>query len=197
MSEDNSDDVGGVIRPERPGDRHHRGREFRRARRIRSLSVCRVTARDPGADEELHWIIEHERQQNRTDRRAGDLDVIVGSVRPLHAGGCDVQGLPRKAQALIAYLAMQPDRRVPREVVADLLWTRSGPEQVRHSLRQLLVVLRRTPAGDLVRVSADAIWIEAGTVVVDTLALESALSAGDDVALSRFLLRTRRTGQSN
>ena len=62
----------------------------------------------------------------------------------LRADGCEVTGLPRKAQALLAFLALQPDRKIPREIVADLLWTHSGPDQARHSLRQTLVALRKT-----------------------------------------------------
>jgi DNA-binding SARP family transcriptional activator/tetratricopeptide (TPR) repeat protein len=102
----------------------------------------------------------------------------------LRVGGCDVTGLPRKAQALIAFLAMQPGRRVSREVVADLLWTQSGPDQARHSLRQMLVVLRRTPAGDLIQANADELWIEAGTVTVDALALEACLADPDGATVS-------------
>jgi DNA-binding SARP family transcriptional activator/tetratricopeptide (TPR) repeat protein len=102
----------------------------------------------------------------------------------LRVGDCDVTGLPRKAQALIAFLAMQPGRRVSREVVADLLWTQSGADQARHSLRQMLVVLRRTPAGDLVRADADELWIESGTVTVDALALEKRLAETHGAVLS-------------
>lgn len=102
----------------------------------------------------------------------------------MRVSGCDVGGLPRKAQAFVVYLAMQPGRRVPREVIADLLWTQSGPEQARHSLRQMLSVLRRTPFGDLLRSSADALWIEAGAIAVDALTLESGLAAIDERELS-------------
>ena len=109
----------------------------------------------------------------------------------LRVAGCEVVGLPRKAQALIAFLAMQPDRRVPREAVADLLWTRSGPEQARHSLRQMLVVLRRTPAGDLIRANADALWIEAGAFAVDVLALEAGLTSTEPKTLSYCASRYR------
>ena len=103
----------------------------------------------------------------------------------LRVAGREVMDLPRKGQALLAFLAMQPDRRVSRELVADLLWTQSGEEQARHSLRQLLVVLRRTPARDVIRTSADKVWIDGTSIEVDALALEADSRAGDPEALLR------------
>jgi DNA-binding SARP family transcriptional activator len=60
--------------------------------------------------------------------------------------GRELYQLPRKADALLALLALQPGRPVARETVADFLWTDRGPEQARHSLRQTLLVLRRSMA---------------------------------------------------
>jgi DNA-binding SARP family transcriptional activator/TolB-like protein/Tfp pilus assembly protein PilF len=108
---------------------------------------------------------------------------VLGSFA-IRVGGCDIGALPRKAQAFIAYLAMQPGRQVPREIVADLLWTHSGPEQARHSVRQMLMVLRRTPFGDLLRSSADALWIEPGAITVDAMTMEAGLAASDAEELS-------------
>lgn len=67
----------------------------------------------------------------------------------LSVAGHEVTSLPRKAQALLAYLALRNGRRITRETVSDLLWTDRGAEQARHSLRQTLLVLRRAlrPAG--------------------------------------------------
>lgn len=67
---------------------------------------------------------------------------VLGGFR-LTVAGRDVTSLPRKAQALLAYLAMQDGRPVTRESVSDLLWTDRGADQARHSLRQTLLVLRR------------------------------------------------------
>jgi DNA-binding SARP family transcriptional activator/Tfp pilus assembly protein PilF/TolB-like protein len=109
---------------------------------------------------------------------------VLGSFA-LHIDGREVTRLPRKAQALLTYLALQPDRRASREALADLLWTESGPGQSRHSLRQLLVALRRTPAGGLLRIDGDKLWIRSGAVVVDALALEAGLTDGSPDALAR------------
>ena len=109
----------------------------------------------------------------------------------LRANGCAIVDLPRKAQALVAFLAVQPDRKIPREVVADLLWTRSGPDQARHSLRQTLVALRKTRAANLVSANADALWIEAGAIEVDVRVLETGLADADAIALSDSASRYR------
>lgn len=52
--------------------------------------------------------------------------------------------LPRKARALMAYLAAQDGRPVSRERLSDLLWPYQGSDQARHSLRNCLLELRKT-----------------------------------------------------
>ncbi len=51
--------------------------------------------------------------------------------------------LPRKARALMAYLAAQGGRQISRERLSDLLWPYQGSEQARHSLRNCLLELRK------------------------------------------------------
>jgi DNA-binding SARP family transcriptional activator/TolB-like protein/Tfp pilus assembly protein PilF len=51
--------------------------------------------------------------------------------------------LPRKARALMAYLAAQAGRPMSRERLSDLLWPYQGSEQARHSLRNCLLELRK------------------------------------------------------
>ncbi len=51
--------------------------------------------------------------------------------------------VPRKARALMAYLAAQGGRPVSRERLSDLLWPYQGSDQARHSLRNCLLELRK------------------------------------------------------
>src|SRR5207245_3917226 len=51
--------------------------------------------------------------------------------------------IPKKARALLAYLAAQWGQAVSRERLADLLWPYQGSEQARHSLRNCLLELRK------------------------------------------------------
>jgi len=71
---------------------------------------------------------------------------LLGGFR-LTVAGRTVTSLPRKAEALLAYLAMQDGRPVTRESAADLLWTNRGAEQARNSLRETLRVVRRDVGG--------------------------------------------------
>lgn len=57
--------------------------------------------------------------------------------------------LPRKTQGLLAFLALQHGRPVPREQLATLLWGNSATEQARQSLRQCLAALRNTLGAEL------------------------------------------------
>ena len=52
--------------------------------------------------------------------------------------------LPRKGQALLAYLCRRPGRTAPRETLVGLLWSDSAEEQARASLRQTLSVVKRS-----------------------------------------------------
>ena len=49
----------------------------------------------------------------------------------------------KKSQALLAYLAIKPGQHVSREKLAGLLWSSTGPDQARQSLRQTLSSVRK------------------------------------------------------
>jgi DNA-binding SARP family transcriptional activator/TolB-like protein len=51
--------------------------------------------------------------------------------------------VPKKARALLAFLAAQMGQPASRERLADLLWPYQGSEQARHSLRNCLLELRK------------------------------------------------------
>jgi DNA-binding SARP family transcriptional activator len=107
--------------------------------------------------------------------------------------GRDVRRLPRKAQALVALLALQQGRPMTREAIADTLWTRSGPEQARQSLRQIVLVLRRELGRDLVRIEADLMAIAVGRLSVDALEFQTCAASveRDDLARCAELYRGR------
>ena len=56
--------------------------------------------------------------------------------------------VPKKARALLAYLAAQGGQAISRERLADLLWPYQGSEQARHSLRNCLLELRKALGPD-------------------------------------------------
>lgn len=62
----------------------------------------------------------------------------------------------RKNQALLAYLALYPERRHARERLIDLLWSGGDSDHGRNSLRQALTALRR----DLAAIDPSPILVE-------------------------------------
>ena len=94
----------------------------------------------------------------------------------------------KKAQALLAFLALAPGQRCARERLAGLLWSDTPDEQARNSLRQTLFAIRsalgrtssRYLAGD-----AASVWLESSAVDVDVLAFERLISQASDGALER------------
>ena len=69
----------------------------------------------------------------------------IGILGPLTIAreGSPIGHLPRKARALVGYLAAHSGRAASRELLADLLWPHQAPGQARHSLRTCLLQLRR------------------------------------------------------
>ncbi|HEV8673524.1 MAG TPA: cyclase, partial [Methylomirabilota bacterium] len=89
----------------------------------------------------------------------------------------------RKAQALLAYLALPAGQAHPRDKLATLLWGESAEGPARTSLRQALFALRRAlPAGG-VRVEGDAVALDPATVEVDVAAFERGIAEGTPAAL--------------
>jgi TolB-like protein/DNA-binding SARP family transcriptional activator len=92
--------------------------------------------------------------------------------------------LPRKAQALLALLALR-DRPISRERAADLLWTRSGADEARHSLRQTLWVLNREAGGDLISTGDGGLWLDHASFVSDAAEFVALAKAADRETLFR------------
>ena len=68
---------------------------------------------------------------------------LLGTFEASEASG-DAISLPtRKAEALLAYLAMAPGRAHPREALYNLLWSDRSDEQARNSLRHALSALKK------------------------------------------------------
>jgi DNA-binding SARP family transcriptional activator/TolB-like protein len=76
------------------------------------------------------------------------MALLIGLLGPpvIEIGDRRLGKVPRKARALLAYLAVQGGRPVSRERLADLLWPYQGSDQARHSLRNCLLELRKALA---------------------------------------------------
>jgi DNA-binding SARP family transcriptional activator/TolB-like protein/Tfp pilus assembly protein PilF len=77
------------------------------------------------------------------------LSIGILGLLVIERDDCRLGKVPKKARALLGYLAAQGGQAVSRERLADLLWPYQGSEQARHSLRNCLLELRKTlgPSG--------------------------------------------------
>lgn len=105
---------------------------------------------------------------------------ILGGFAVRTVDGVAIDLPTRKAQALIAYLALSGAATHTREKLATLLWNASGPEQARQSLRQTLFTLRKAFGETLnpVTLENDAVTIDASRLTVDALEFERLAAAG-------------------
>jgi DNA-binding SARP family transcriptional activator/TolB-like protein len=73
------------------------------------------------------------------------MALSIGVLGPLVIESQDggLGKMPKKARALLGFLAAQRGQAVSRERLADLLWPYQGSEQARHSLRNCLLELRK------------------------------------------------------
>ncbi|HEX3582277.1 MAG TPA: BTAD domain-containing putative transcriptional regulator [Thermoanaerobaculia bacterium] len=95
----------------------------------------------------------------------------------------------KKSQALLAYLAVKPSQHVSRDKMANLLWSSTGPEQARQSLRQLLSTLRKelstiSPDQKLLIEESDFLGVDGTIIVADVAELEVLLATGTEEALA-------------
>ncbi len=94
----------------------------------------------------------------------------------------------RKAQALLAFLALPPGKSQSREMLAGLLWSDRGDTQARASLRHALAELRKTlgDAGSSSLIAGRAaVSLDSETVSVDVAEFERLIGDGTPAALER------------
>lgn len=101
-----------------------------------------------------------------------------------------------KSLALLAYLALSPGQRAPRQHLAELLWPGVGQGPQQHCLRQCLYRLRQATSGSpLIRSDGHEILGGPG-VRFDFLEGEAALAVGDYERAERLLRRDFLEGLS-
>ncbi len=93
----------------------------------------------------------------------------------------------RKAEVLLAFLALAPAIRHPRERLINLLWSDRSDEQARNSLRQALSSIRKSlgEIADLVlQIDRTTVSLNAEMIEVDALEFERLATQGDYEALT-------------
>jgi len=107
---------------------------------------------------------------------------LLGGFAVRDEVGREVAIASRKAQALLAFLALAPGKPQPREKLMGLLWSDRAEPQARSSLRQALSELRKAlPETDppLLSAQRDSVWLNPESVQVDAVTLGRLIAAGD------------------
>src|SRR5437868_13191115 len=113
---------------------------------------------------------------------------LLGDLQIRAANGTLATISAKKAQALLAYLAVKPSQRISREKIAALLWSSTGPDQARQSLRQTLSTLRKelaavSPEEKILVEEGDLLGVDETLVDCDVAKFESLVAAGTEAAL--------------
>lgn len=93
----------------------------------------------------------------------------------------------RKHLALVAYLALAPDRRAGREQLTGLLWGDKPEDAARHSLAEALRIVRRCTDDGVEDVGTGYVRLGAGAVESDTDAFAAHMEAGDPAAAAELI----------
>ena len=93
---------------------------------------------------------------------------VLGRFEALRSDGEPVTLVSKKAQALLAFLAVESRHPQQREKLATLLWSDTGDERARHNLRQALSKIRSC-CDSLVVSHGDALELNQADCVVDVI----------------------------
>ncbi|MHC4066938.1 MAG: BTAD domain-containing putative transcriptional regulator, partial [Planctomycetota bacterium] len=108
------------------------------------------------------------------------MKVLGGFEARLASGDCAEIPI-RKGQALLAYLALHPDKTLQRTKLAGLLWGDHTESQAQTNLRQTLTVLRKALAAiqeDVLRADRKSIGLNWDCLEVDAASFEELVARG-------------------
>jgi DNA-binding SARP family transcriptional activator/pimeloyl-ACP methyl ester carboxylesterase/class 3 adenylate cyclase len=108
---------------------------------------------------------------------------LLGGFRAQHGSGRPLAIRRKKAQALLAYLALHPGAASSRDSLAGLLWSGTTDEHARHNLRQTLFALRQAITPDPFIVEGELVGLRESAVHADVAAFERGVERGTREAL--------------
>jgi len=113
---------------------------------------------------------------------------LLGGLRAYREGGTDITSAGRKAQALLAYLALNSMQQCARDRLATLLWGDRGEKQARQSLREAIHSLHKAldDQSTAILVSdGDRLTLNPEAIAVDVQAFERLSAANTREALEQ------------
>jgi TolB-like protein/Tfp pilus assembly protein PilF len=111
---------------------------------------------------------------------------VLGPFEAQWMDGEPVGLTTKKAQALLAYLAVERARPHTRDHLATMLWADTGDERARHNLRQALSKIRRC-CDSVVQASDDCLSIDPAGCAVDVVEFERLANSDDPDELQKCL----------
>ena len=95
----------------------------------------------------------------------------------------------KKAKALLAYLALHPNKALQRETLAELLWADCNSSQAKQSLRQTLSALRKVFDKDESIIDADqqTVFLHKDSLEIDVFNFDDLCSQKDEASLQKAL----------
>jgi len=103
---------------------------------------------------------------------------VLGRFEAQWSDGEQVEITTKKAQALLAYLAVERARPHTRDHLATMLWADTGDERARHNLRQALSKIRGS-CDCVVQASGDCLAIDPAGCAVDVIEFEGLANSDD------------------
>src|SRR5262250_2370986 len=110
---------------------------------------------------------------------------LLGSFEARTDSGLSLSIPRKKAQTLLAYLAMHPKQTHLRDKLATLLWDDAPAEQARLSLRQTLFIIRQALPFDPTVVDGNGVAFAEDAVTVDVTEFEQVARSHDPDELER------------
>ena len=110
---------------------------------------------------------------------------LLGGFRLEHQDGREIAVASRKAQGMLATLALHSPGAVTRERIAAMFWGDLPEERARHSLRQALTALRRDAA--IVEASPETLCLDARVCTADVVGFAVLAASADAAELERAI----------
>lgn len=108
--------------------------------------------------------------------------LLLGGFELRDGSGALVRLPTRKAQALLAYLALESRRAHPRDALANLLWPDAPEANARATLRQTLSLLNKALGPGVLETSARTAALRPGALQVDAVELAAQATAESPAA---------------
>ena len=114
---------------------------------------------------------------------------LFGGFNFTSAADAPVSISAKKAKALLAYLALHPNKALQRETLAELLWADCNSSQAKQSLRQTLTALRKVfdKGEPIIDADQQTVFLHQDSLEIDVLNFDDLCNQKDEASLQKAL----------